>query len=67
MFNIEYYEAASQEWYQYGEHVFANKQDAEREIRLLQFKDHYSAKLSLRAAYKAGIHKHHGFAGSLGD
>lgn len=41
MFVIEYYEGASQEWYQYGEQTFANKSDAEREIRLLQFKDHY--------------------------
>lgn len=67
MFIIEYYEAASQEWYQYGKQVFANKVDAEREIRLLQFKDYYSAKLSLRATYKAGAHKHPGFASSLSD
>ena len=67
MFIIEYYEAASQEWYQYGDKVFANKYDAERQIRILQFKDHYSAKLSLKATYKAGIHKHSGFCGSLSD
>lgn len=67
MFIIEYYEAASQEWYQYGDEVFANKNDAERAIRLYQFKDHYSAKLNLRATFKHSIHKHNGFCGSLSD
>ena len=64
MFIIEYYEAASQEWYKYGDEEYRKYDDAARDIRLLQFNDHYSAKLSLRVA---SIHKHNGFCGSLSD
>lgn len=60
MFIMEYYEAASQEWYKYGDEEFRTYADAERAIRLYQFKDHVSAKLSLRVA---SIHKHNGFVG----
>jgi hypothetical protein len=53
MFNIEYYEAASQEWYKYGEGEYCTYSDADREIQLLMFKDHYSRKLSLRVNYQS--------------